>query len=53
MMLQWLAVALIGLLAVWMIAHHFGLGQKKTGCAGCNSCGKPKASLPANRAQLQ
>jgi len=39
MILQWLVVALIGLGAVYMLARHFGLGQKKgQGCPGCGAC---------------
>jgi hypothetical protein len=41
---QWLIVATIGLLALWALARHFGLGHKKAGCPGCNSCGKEKVA---------
>jgi len=45
MLLQWVIVALIGVVAVWTIARHFGLGVKKAGagCPGGNACEKPKA----------
>jgi hypothetical protein len=36
--LQWLIVAAIGLLALWSMLRHLGLGRKKAGCPGCNSC---------------
>ena len=48
MLLQWLIVGVIGLVAVGMLARHFGLGVKRGGtCPGCNSCGPKKAKRSA------
>lgn len=54
MVLQWVIVALIGLVAVWALARHFGLGVKRSGegCPGCNACEKPKKRSSGPLARL-